>query len=166
MENFVDGFRKRYPYVPEELYGRHARTRAEMEPSIAPNAGTRQPQSVNSLAAGHVRSTQQTIAEDRSGEGRPKIRIALKRGNGTDWTPVQSNTNQVARSNTSTSVSDSVYQKGGIQNVIGVSSVAEGVSSFLSGIRASFRQDNVYVQSSQQSNRGIANKKKSNDIKN
>ena len=51
-------------------------------------------------------------------------------------------------------------------SVSSVSSVAEGVSSFLSGIRASFRQDNVYVQSSQQSNRGIANKKKSNDIKN
>ena len=151
------------------MYGKHAKTVTELEPLVPPNAGTSQSQPIDSLAAGHVRSTHQTTLEGRSGEGRPRIRIALKRGNGTDWTPVQNNTDQVAGHHTSTSVLDSVHQKGGIHNVIGVSSVssvAEGVSSFLSGIRASFRQDNVYVQSSQQSNRGIANKKKSNDIKN
>ena len=60
---------------------------------------------------------------------RPKIKIALKRNGENGWVP------------SNASSEDSVNK----QPDLGVASVVGNVSSFLSGIRASFRQDSVYV---------------------
>ena len=153
MENFVKGFSKRYPFVPEELYGRLAQKAAKPVPETSPTTSSK-----NVLESGSGSSTlpvsgsgsgtgsgslpkgkipTNCVANVETNETRPKILITLKRNNGTTWSPSEqvNQDKQVvapARENTANTVA---------------ASVAGNVSSFLSGIRATFRQENVYVSS-------------------
>ena len=138
MANFVTGFRKKYQQVPECLYGRFAipaapttpapdqqnslptRSASTSEPSQAPApsvAPTLVTSSASAASTGPVTGT------------RPKIKISLKRNGENDWVP------------RSTSSEEFVNNR----SEQGVAGVVGNVSSFLSGIRASFRQDTVYV---------------------
>ena len=126
MENFVEGFSKKYGHVPGALYGKFAKPEKRAESATATAAPpTRTPVPLPAPAPVTVPGTSST----KPTSVRPKIKIALKRNGENDWIPTQS--------------SD---QSRKVENDLpGVTSVVENVSSFLNGIRASFRQDNVIV---------------------
>ena len=100
--------------------------------------------------------------------------ISLKRSNGADWS------NSVPSSDGVCVSKIAAVQKGSEADAsqapsassVVAASVAENVTSFLSGIRASFRQDNVNVMSIGQSKRSVPRpesgltSKNTNDIKN
>ena len=139
MLNFVNGFSKKYTHVPASLYGKFADL--VMAPTLPP---TRAPQTSSAPApAPTLTSTTSTEVivpmptNVRQGADmpntiseRPKIKIALKRANGTKWVHAQ--------------LPENVQ----VQAQASVASVVENVGTFLSGIRASFCQENVYVSSS------------------
>ena len=158
MDNFVTGFRKRYPFVPEELYGRLANVGKISVAPVATKADTRHSKPVEIPTSNAGKALPEMTAEQMPESNRPKIRIALKRGNGTDWNPVQESLGHMANSSASNSEVTSAHQSESVQNVTSVASVAEGVSSFLSGIRASFRQDNVHVQTKLKQGRATASR--------
>ena len=76
---------------------------------------------------------------------KPKIVIALKRGNGNDWSPKEG-----------PKMPDEALPHQGRADPAVANSVVENVSSFLNGIRASFRQDNLIVPSNQHLSKGSA----------
>ena len=81
-------------------------------------------------------------AQLSNGNGaRPKIMISLRRSSGSDWAPSQ---HAVRNESLSIPAQDVGLAKDVVVSTV-AASVADNVSSFLSGIRATFRQDNVYV---------------------
>ena len=95
-----------------------------------------------------------TAQQDSQPEVRPVLKIALSKGVDGSWSTVNRMKNS---KNNSVTKTDSAPDPGQVpmtspaQNVNqSIGNVAENVTSFLSGIRASFRSDNVYVGSIRQ----------------
>ena len=111
-------------------------------------SGNQDAQAVNDpivTATNLSRSTKSSVPPSQTNkrnDTRPKIKIALKRGNGVDWMATSVN-----QSGNSAEVGDVTTQ----QNASNASTVAGNVSSFLNGIRASWRQDNVLADNNQRS---------------
>ena len=155
MENFVKGFSNKYKFVPVQLYGKfsgHAKQAAS-----PPAKNTRQNKMPNTGPSNIVPAS----TPDPS-TSRPCLRIALKKGSDNEWSTI-SNSSKVAPNaqnapnagpkpapvakTTSNELASKVNSNNQSELSNGVaSSVVDNVSSFLSGIRASFRQDNVLAQ--------------------
>ena len=177
MENFVSGFSKAYPQVPAQLYrrlahlvkppgamGPDAANVTSSLPHVGPGSGDlpatrprlesgsrsppfrevrRQKQSKpksqyppqhksNSESGSQAQSHEQPESTlKQKSAGRPQLRISLTKGVNGDW---------------STNGNRGLVPAQPLTN-----SVANNVSSFLHGIRASFRQDNVIVAATQKS---------------
>ena len=189
LENFVYGFSKKLSHVPAALYGKLAKFAFKSEPpkisqqlgETAPTTSTAEPPSTAppstktiSLkmlttktstpkpvmqSTSHPTSTSMptpmpkpkpvlasnatslSTTTTNTGIERPKIKIALKRANGVDW------------------VHADTLDQDLVSGTPVVNSVVDNVTSFLHGIRASFRQDNVIVTNPQQLSKGSANQK-------
>ena len=88
----------------------------------------------------------------------PKIVVALKRGSGNNWTPKEGPTSVPTHTPTSTLTSTDVPATPALLgSAPAVNSVVDNVSSFLHGIRASFRQDNIIVTTNQLLSKGSVN---------
>ena len=106
-----------------------------------------------------------TVRHARNSD-RPKIRISLKRTNGTDWQPAESRTPNAGPStahefnvvtNAAMAAPTPPSQNPDSNSILDSGSVvAASVSSFFNGIRASFRQENVYVASNVHAKRGAS----------
>ena len=153
FENFVKGFSKRYSHVPSSLYGKFlilapapvsAPATASATPVLPTTTSTISsvPRPPTVMAAN---SSAAVSAAPPAPQTKPKIVIALKRGNGNDWSPKEGST-----------VPDEALHHQGRADPAVANSVVEKVSSFLNGIRASFRQDNVIVPSNQHLSKGSA----------
>ena len=168
MENFVKGFSEKYPSVPVNLYGKLCDSVFKPDPSPPTTVqlpSRPEPTSVkmpNTTTASRTTPTPKssTTTPPTTGQGtasalpplsneqklipkqskpavdRPKIKIALKRNGGNDWSLNNDNTQDL-------DLQTSQHQVR--------TSVAENVSSFINGIRASFRNENVIVVSKLQS---------------
>ena len=162
MEAFVKGFSRTYASVPVELYGKlsYLVEQARPEPEELPQLEqSKQPQQLQqskpskqskpkpqSLQSGQAQSSPESGLQPKPRsesltqlrpqcENRPKLKITLAKSGDGDWSHVTEPSKDVSQPTKLLL----------IKPVTTVSSVTEGVSSFLSGIRASFRQDNVYV---------------------
>ena len=149
MENFVTGFSAKYSFVPSELYGRLSIHAMKQMTSLECKSKVPTP-----LETG---PKQLSDAQPMKASTRPKILISLKRNDGVNWAPAHCSTDD-PKSNEQTDVEtpkaamtaqdDTTVAPTLTAANHAASSVAENVSSFLSGIRATFRQDNVHVTSS------------------
>ena len=164
MENFVKGFRQRHPFIPEELYGRLARPVQNAESSPAPTSNLESRAAMGSgprpgSLAGNQNLPNQSRPMAPAVPTRPKILIALSRSTGNEWSTTitprgcASGTRQVQDV-------DPVPKEGpktvglakhgqvthGVGSVV-ATSVDYNVSSCLSGVRATFRNQNQYVNS-------------------
>ena len=95
---------------------------------------------------------------------RPNLKISLRRENGTDWTKVGPSTSHLPvyepgeapkQLNTPTRERTTPSANATAASSVVVASVAKNVSSFLNGIRASFRQDNVNVSANIRNQKSI-----------
>ena len=163
MENFVKGFRLRYTKVPEELYGRHA---IPILPNVDPDSSGAK---VVAQKLAPKPPTHEILPSlpaknqvpDVTGDSRPKIKISLRRGNGTDWIQsanhTETNTPGIPASGSASGsvrtqdVADLSTRPVSETSTNVAASVAENVGTFLSGIRATFRQENTYVMTKLQS---------------
>ena len=187
MESFVIGFSKKYPLIPVELYGKlshlvrplnGAHSLTQTEQSEQPNAQPQSAKKSQSESWTEVRSQKQSRLQTRSqpqpqslpsqhcqqqsqdkSQECPKLKILLSKGPDGDWSQNPGLPRAAAGPDPGNSQVMPVSKLNQNSNVKGVASVAEGVSSFLSGIRATFRQDNVNVSASTRPN-------KFNDVKN
>ena len=151
IENFVKGFSRRYSQVPAILYGKfqnlaHQEGTVPTVPIPTPAASSTlsEPLALSTPASKTQRvALAPPLQVDQLGD-RPRIKIALRRGNGTDWLP----------SGSTTSGSGDVTMNSQQQNVSHqptLWSVTDNVTSFLNGIKASFRHKNVVVNGQQRS---------------
>ena len=180
MENFVKGFSKLYPRVPAELYGKfshlvqkpdldkseHHSSKAsrgsnpeewtEVRSQAKPRTNLRQqlPQSGQQsvVLEPSLTSPSHQSTNDAS---RPKILITLKKNENDCWTPTPP-----VQIPGDVQVGPAPSQGFGVST--NVANVASNVGNFLSGIRASFRQDNVYSATNVRPRRSNSNTKKSN----
>ena len=155
MENFVKGFSECYPFVPVNLYGKFSSMfpSGNQSTTSGHNLDKDKPRPTASNEASTVLSqTAKRAGSITKDSTKPKILISLKRTNGLDWTQANSvtqasnapNAPNAATPSTVTPAPDVVNRAPSTGNAV-AATVAENVSSFLSGIRASFRQDNVNV---------------------
>ena len=156
MNNFVAGFRIRSPLVPDALYGKYA---GAVEPNAEPSTVTDRVadsslanESSGSRIAPNVRPQyQDSNTPSSNSQTRPKIVISLKRGNGVDWTTVSQSKPSIQNPSTGVNTTstpnlppiNSAQVPATINQAANL--VAGNLGSFLSGIRATFRQDNVQV---------------------
>ena len=169
------GFSKKYPLVPVELFGNisHLAQPLRGDDSQQENLNVQPEQSTETNAWTEVRprshprqsrsSPSHQVNQDKEKlQVRPKLKILLAKGPDGAWSPsvkpsgsrplapAQAATSgtgpsasaQAATSSINSHVSGSITAQSESQGVAGV---VENVSSFLSGIRASFRQDSVYA---------------------
>ena len=157
LEEYADKFRPRNKYVPEQLYGRLAKLEniAEQQKKLVEsekipplqscgvvsgsgsgsNHGPPRSLTAQNLTAGASREKQTQAAQGR-------VMVTLRRKEGNVWSakqPILPGPEPAP---------NPVREALNVNQSIG--SVAENVTSFLSGIRASFRSDNVYVSSMNQ----------------
>ena len=162
MESFVTGFSHKYPCVPAELNGKlshllkessdvtaQAPTRLSTghpEPEPAKNA---QWSTINRSGKPLNQSHQSSqLSNGPKSQERPKLRIGLSKGTDGDWSPVEpEKLNALSKE----SAGDGPTRSCEPQTV--VSSVAGNVTSFINGIRASFRSENVVISMPQRSSK-------------
>ena len=171
MERFVTGFSKRYRMVPVDLYGklshlaRPSNSKNPLPQTAHPEQLKAQPEPTNNSQSElwtEVQSQKQSRSRPRSQpqqqplpshlsqsesqinfKNRPKLKIVLMKGLEGDWSQNSQNSQNLGLPATTVTMLESESNRN--VNLRGVSSVAEGVSTFLSGIRATFRQENIYV---------------------
>ena len=174
MENFVRGFSNKYPRVPAELYGKLShflmpatseneptdqlpdQTQSQSQPdldswTVARSKNHRKPQPKSNFPQQPQGGPQQQPKPQQPVQlqqhrvpptnpiDRPVLKIMLTKGTDGNWLPNP----QAAVKPTSLVVGP--HDDVGTTVGVVATSVAENVSSFLSGIRASFRTDNVNV---------------------
>ena len=162
MVNFVTGFRERYLRVPDDLYGKFSNSAESSSSSTANTAGiVKPPSSAQSAAPTPLQAPAQGTSSDSNLSVRPKIKIALKRVDAVSLSS-QSSANQPqpaafvpsrVKENLTSVRSLTKVNPTNVNSV--TENVVENVSSFLNGIRATFRQDNVNVTSTAQSKRNV-----------
>ena len=144
MEEYVEKFRIRNTYVPEQFYGKLAKlenivdqeskkmSAAAINPSIPLESESRRV--TNAVISAASQAQVSTTEQPKSGRlPPPKLTVTLRRCGNDDWTLNQTAPNpDLAGPN------------------LPSSSVAENVTSFLSGIRATFRSDNKNIMPKQQ----------------
>ena len=164
MESFVVGFSKRYANIPIEIYERLSylvqRPQKETEINHLKSDKSKQTEQSKSQPLSMPQSQPQSQCLPQSKpqsqpqigsnqvqtqiQERTKLKILLTKGSDGDWSQTDQNADQAAppqRPSTMISVSDTV-------------------SSFLTGIRASFQQDNVIVTSKIQPKKNVTNNDK------
>ena len=100
MENFVTDFRKKYPHVPESLYGKFAKPTVPSTPALQNSLSTKSASTTGPTPiptptptpAPTVAPTQDMSSNSAASIGlatgsRPKIKIALKRNGENGWVP-------------------------------------------------------------------------------
>ena len=149
-EEYANRFRVRNTYVPEQFYGRLAKFEniAEQERKGQKEASGQVGPTENKTVQIHTRKTQPVRTLVPTSE---QLKVTLRRSDGDVWTA-----NSASRSKP-----DTAPNPGGPASKplnLPTTSVAENVSSFLSGIRASFRSENVNVALSGSRNVNVVNK--------
>ena len=174
FESFVIGYSRKYKHVPAELYGKHSNlvensknevplsqpceTTVQAQPKTDAQSWTEVGHHSKPKSPSTAQTKSNLLSQPRSQSrpqpnGRadpepvqshakfpinsnvnPKLRVVLTRGPNGDWAPNARST-QVKTSSASAPVTSAT--------------VVSNVTSFLSGIRATFRQDNVNVVSQQ-----------------
>ena len=150
MEEYVEKFRIRNTYVPEQFYGKLAKlenivdqeskkmSAAAINPSIPLESESRRV--TNAVISAASQAQVSTTEQPKSGRlPPPKLTVTLRRTGNDDWTLNQTAPNPDLAGPNAIPL---IY--------LPSSSVAENVTSFLSGIRATFRSDNKNVMPKQQ----------------
>ena len=158
LEEYTDKFRPRNKYVPEQLYGRLAKLEniAEQQRKLIESETIPPLQSSGSvsgsnhgptrpLAARNMTTEAPQVKQTKAAQGR--VVINLRRKEGDVWSTKQP---ILPGPEPATNPALNVNQS--------IGSVAENVTSFLSGIRASFRSDNVNVLSMNQQKKNCPEK--------
>ena len=164
LEEYADKFRIRNPYVPEQLYGKLAKfeniveqERMRSEATVKNSEVLQEPGHGNKPGSG-TGETRIPTGGIATGETQkpvsmqppPKrLTVTLRKSVGNVWTSDQAEPSATSASlNPGRAASNTLPLAS-----LPVTSVADNVSSFLNGIRASFRSDNINVMSKQQPKR-------------
>jgi hypothetical protein len=144
LEEYANKFRVRNTYVPEQFYGKLAKFEniAEQEKKKLDKETVVGSSTTTEAAQIQTRKKQQEKTLVQTSE---KLKVTLRRSDGDVWTA-----NSASRSKPDTAPNPSVAAPKPLN--LPTISVADNVSSFLSGIRASFRSENVNVSLSQPKN--------------
>ena len=144
LEEYADRFRVRNPYVPEQLYGKLAKFEniAEQERKRLQVATVENSSGSGAVASNEPTRTQAVQIQAKKNHQvktlvptSEQLKVTLRRTDGDVWTMSKPETTP----NPGAALSKPLN--------LPTTSVADNVSSFLSGIRASFRSENVNVAS-------------------
>ena len=175
-----------YQFVPKSFYGRCSSVLTNVPPSTVNNdnplaqekskastsvsAVVEQPQPVSSSTV--QLNTRAPMTQDKAKvDNRPSIKISLKRDNVNVWAPAippatannGTNCQESGVEQRPPGASSSTKAPPTTTNNSSAASVAENVSLFLNGIRATFRHDNVYVSSSARQKKSGSNLESNDD---
>ena len=161
MESFITGFSQKYPFVPVNLYGKlsHLAKSADQKSLKTNQVSDSDPALTQSKSQQNHHEHPDPASRSKNTSkptDRQVLKISLTKGKNGDWSSTSLSSPPVeVRANESpvVDVVNDAVVRGATGGVVG------NVSSFLSGIRASFRQDNVVVSE-------ITHEKKAVSIKN
>ena len=156
LEEYADKSRPRNKYVPEQLYGKLAKLEniAEQHRKLTENVQNSQKQSsglVSGVSHGPPgapparNQTTRSLTEKQAEVTPERVTVTLRRKEGDVWSTKQRKETQP--DSAPNPKPDTAPYPGAVLKTsnLPTGSVAENVSSFLSGIRASFRSENVNV---------------------
>ena len=159
LEEYANRFRIRNQYVPEPFYGRLAKFEniAEQEKKRLEKPTTSSGSTGSAGATVGPTQTRKTQQDRSNVSTSEQLKVTLRRSDGDIWTA-----NPASRSKPDTAPNPS----GTVSKPVNLptTTVAENVSSFLSGIRASFRSDNVNVSSVSSQSVNVANKSQAKNL--
>ena len=157
LEEYAEKFRIRNQYVPEQLYGKLAKIEniaEQQRKKLEKDRGQTCQQSGSGSGSGANRESSKTstlpekvskpLQINTSHRAPEQLKVVLRRSGGDNWATSKESLTKTDLSPNPRKMTGSNVSK---PTNLPSSSMAENVNSFLNGIRASFRSDNVIVVS-------------------